>query len=567
MDVPNCLPYERDSTIARLEPGLRDPALELVGLASQTEHFSLKAGGVTPWPQGDQLAPEPENHATATENADTNGKIAPEDEMVVYQGAVVQDDTVCKDGTAIVVLDDIITHDVTHGEIEVCQCKPATAHDQTIAPDETTRQEGAVDEDESTFKAQEETDAAGDETIDIDQVKTIVANANDHDKTAAAEDALGRDEIVAAEEDTTSTKEDAAGQHQIIDQDEANAQDTFYSPYRLSSLPKPEYKAIRLRGDCDTISISSDESLASEIDITNFAECERVDFVVKRWHAYPTLRALEQPFVFSHKLCNYTKKRHYRHPPFSEIRPALVERGKFHGSRDLLLIDDVAANGPDKFDRVVEDRMTRICLQHLTVEAGVDEDVDWIYKIGIILVDLTEQDALRTFMNDTNPYSGMDIVYERKSPKSVRLVPYEWDIDIRDLDHDFTLLQLRHPEPRAKHQVTTNLLQNWRLNKAGEVNIARAGAGGMPTWIASETTSAMIKNCSPYTASGVHDIRDASATRYIMPAITVRIPELLSINVGDILPHNHAANRCVCAYATICVAYESTKRETKDYYF
>jgi len=243
----------------------------------------------------------------------------------------------------------------------------------------------------------------------------------------------------------------------------------------------------------------------------------QVDLVLKRWNADPRRRSQAQRVTMFCTLPMQGDVDYYRHPTWFDLRSTFEKKIQFDSTKDMLFIDDVGATRPSHFDQILEERISAMASNYLSPPDGVN----WVYKIGIIFVDLTDPKAFMTYVRYSNPYFGMGVPYARKSPKDLHLIP-TWQGDFMNvhLDHDRTLLALVHgkhvtqistfqsaPNPVPGTLVETDLLfvppKNWAGRTKREslkglsLEVKRAADGGGPaeTLMKGETFFLDQHNC------------------------------------------------------------------------
>ncbi|KAF8429599.1 hypothetical protein EV426DRAFT_668017 [Tirmania nivea] len=183
----------------------------------------------------------------------------------------------------------------------------------------------------------------------------------------------------------------------------------------------------------------------------------QLDLILKRWIADPSSNSqpliarmfYKLPFTDNMDLCSY------RPEIWLDLRTTFEEKMQFDSKADMLFIDDVGAARPSHFNQILEERVSALAHARAGFALPSDE-VPWVYKIGIIFVNLTDPKAFMTYVRHSNPYIGMGVPYARKSPKDLHLIP-SWQGDFMDLhlDHDRTLLALI----RGKHVTQINAIR------------------------------------------------------------------------------------------------------------
>jgi len=185
----------------------------------------------------------------------------------------------------------------------------------------------------------------------------------------------------------------------------------------------------------------------------------QINLVLKRWNAGS--RGRSQPLVAKmfYRLPTATPDVDlicsYRQQTWFDLRGTFEKKMQFDPKADMLFIDDVGAARPNHFDQILEERVSVMASERLEY-ASPSSEVPWVYKIGIIFVDLTDPKAFMTYVRHSNPYIGMGVPYARKSPKDLHLIP-SWQGDFMDLhlDHDRTLFALVH----GKHVTAIRLAE------------------------------------------------------------------------------------------------------------
>lgn len=214
----------------------------------------------------------------------------------------------------------------------------------------------------------------------------------------------------------------------------------------LPELPCAQYDSTPLlaRETSDDYFMTDSEHSATDDDEAS----ARLEVKIIRWHADPKIRAKQEPLSLEHHFIvsaglGTASKYAFTPPTWARLRPSFDKTMKFNPTQDMLFIDDIAACGAESFDEILKHRMDLLVSKRMGMILNFD-NVTWLYRTGIIVVNLTDVETFKSFAKHKNPYKELAVSYERMAGNEIHYLP-PWlgnFIDVH-MDHDKTLLQLK----------------------------------------------------------------------------------------------------------------------------